>query len=123
MVAETPPHRIRLLIVDDDDRFRWVLGELLEADGRFEVVGAAATAEEGIDLALALEPDVVTMDVDMPGMGGVTATKVIVETLGFPVVVLTGSGCEDEAAAAGAYACLQKSDVAAIVPTLLAAVE
>ena len=123
MTSDPAAERIRLLIVDDDPRVRATVSALAEANGRFEVVGTAATAEEGIELAIALEPDVVSMDVDMPGMGGVAGTRVITKTLGIPVVVLTGSGFEREAAAAGAYAVVQKTDPAAIVPTLLAAVE
>ena len=100
-----------------------MLRALLDTDERFEVVGEAATAEEGIELAIALEPDLVTMDLEMPGMGGVAGTRMITETLGIPVVVLTGSDRGHEALEAGAHAAVLKSDVSAIIATLLAAVE
>jgi CheY-like chemotaxis protein len=120
-VPEPPSSRARLLIVDDDARFRALLAELLSADGRFEVVGEAETGEQAVALAAERHPDIVTMDLDMPGMGGVAATRIIAWELGIPVVALSGSGPEDEALEAGASAALVKTDIAAIAPALLAA--
>ena len=66
----------RVLIVDDTDHVREMLQAMLELDG-FEVVGAASTGEEAIDLAATTKPDVVVMDYKMPGMDGLAAAREI----------------------------------------------
>jgi two-component system chemotaxis response regulator CheB len=63
-----------VLIVDDDDLFAAFLADLLGADERFEVIGRAHNGRHALELVEALEPDAVTMDIDMPEMDGVTAT-------------------------------------------------
>jgi DNA-binding NarL/FixJ family response regulator len=70
-------HRWRVLVVEDDDSFAEVLRELLEADGRLEVAGRARDGREGVELAEALRPDVVLMDIVLPVMDGVEATREI----------------------------------------------
>ena len=69
----TPP--IRILIADDHPLFRAGLRALLESVADTEVVGEAATGEEAVELALALTPDVVVMDINMPGLNGIDATR------------------------------------------------
>jgi DNA-binding NarL/FixJ family response regulator len=64
----------RVVLVDDHDLFRTGLRTLLEEQG-VEVVGEAARGEEALRLVRELAPDVVLMDLDMPGMGGVAATR------------------------------------------------
>lgn len=64
----------KVLIVDDTDHVRNMLVDMLEIDG-FDVVGAAASAEEGVELTLQKEPDVVVMDYLMPGLDGLEATR------------------------------------------------
>ena len=66
---------IQVLLVDDNALFRDGVARILEADGRFSVVGHAASAEEGVKAALKLRPDIVLMDLHMPGIGGVEAVK------------------------------------------------
>jgi DNA-binding NarL/FixJ family response regulator len=92
---------IRVLIADDHavvrDGLSLVLGQL---DG-FEVVGEAATGDEAVRQAVILKPDVVLMDVQMPGIDGVEATRQITE-LAPSVAVLMLSMYSDEAAAVGA---------------------
>lgn len=66
----------RVLVVDDTDHVREMLEAMLELDG-FEVVGAAATGEEAIELAATTKPDVVVMDYKMPGMDGLAAAREI----------------------------------------------
>lgn len=84
------PNPIRILLVDDHAVLRAGLRSLLEAEPDFAVVGEAGTGEEGIAKAAELRPDVVVMDLSMPGCGGLEATRGI--TLldnGTRVLVLT----------------------------------
>ncbi len=67
--------RIRVLIVDDIPETRDHLTKLLSFDQDIEVVGAAASGEESLDLAGRLRPDIVLMDINMPGMDGIVATE------------------------------------------------
>ena len=67
--------RIKVLIVDDIPETRDHLTKLLGFEGDVEVVGAAAGGPEAIEMATALRPDVVLMDINMPGMDGITATE------------------------------------------------
>lgn len=68
---------IRILLVDDHAVLRSGLRLLLDAEGDMEVVGVASTGEEGVEKAAELRPDVVVMDISMPGMGGLAATRAI----------------------------------------------
>ena len=66
---------VRVLLVDDHGVVRAGLRALLESTGRVDVVGEASSGEEAVDKARALEPDIVVMDLAMPGMDGVQATR------------------------------------------------
>lgn len=66
---------IRILVVDDHPIVRSGIVGLLEAEPDFDVVGEAVDGETALELAAALEPDLVLMDLRMPGMGGVEATR------------------------------------------------
>ncbi len=68
---------MRVLVVDDHALVRSGLGAVLAATDDCEVVGEAATGEEGVALARELHPDVVVMDLSMPGAGGVAATATL----------------------------------------------
>lgn len=72
-------NKLRLLLVDDHTVVREGLRALLANDARFEVVGEAADGEEAIDAAARLQPDIVVMDVSLPGMNGVQATRKLKE--------------------------------------------
>jgi NarL family two-component system response regulator LiaR len=86
---------MRILLADDHALFRDGVASLLAAWGH-EVVGAAADGEEAVVLAEALRPDLLLMDVRMPGVGGVEATRRLAGALpDMPIVMLTVS--EDEA--------------------------
>ena len=81
--------KIRLLIVDDSFFFRTVLKNGLDADPRIEVVGMAADAEEAFKKIRELNPDVVTMDVEMPKLNGIDFIKRLIPVHPVPVVVVS----------------------------------
>jgi len=84
------PDLIRLLLVDDHAVLRAGLKALLDAEDDLRVVGEVGTGEEAVDKVKLLKPDVVVMDLSMPGIGGLEATKKIAElALGTKVLVLT----------------------------------
>jgi DNA-binding NarL/FixJ family response regulator len=81
---------IRILIADDHPLFRAGLRALLESVADTEVVGEAATGEEAVAAATALAPDVVVMDINMPGLNGIDATRRILdESEDIHVLVMT----------------------------------
>lgn len=80
--------KIRILIVDDIAETRENIRKLLQFENDVEVVGAARSGREAIDLALELEPDVVLMDINMPDMDGITATEKIREKISWVQIVI-----------------------------------
>jgi two-component system, chemotaxis family, chemotaxis protein CheY len=82
---------IRVLIVDDVPELRSVFRIMLESDGRFEVVGEASDGHEAIERAGQLHPDVVTLDIAMPGLDGLRAIPLLHEASpGLRILVLSG---------------------------------
>jgi DNA-binding NarL/FixJ family response regulator len=71
---------LRVLIVDDHPVFVSGLRTLLDADGRTEVIGEASTGAEAIALAAQTQPDVIVMDLHLPDMNGIEATRAILQT-------------------------------------------
>ena len=118
-----------MLLVDDDELFLTTARELLSADDRMEVVGAARDGEEALMLVERTQPDLVLMDVGLPARDGVEITRVIHERLPeLPVVMLTGrTGREhsDAAASVGAIGYLQKAELGSphFADSLLALIE
>jgi two-component system nitrate/nitrite response regulator NarL len=110
MTADAP---IRVLVVDDNALFRDGLVSLLRPLEGIEIVGAAASGEEAVRRAPVLRPDVVLMDLAMPGMGGVeTARRLLADCPGAAVCMLTVSEQEQDlfaAVRAGARGYLVKS--------------
>jgi DNA-binding NarL/FixJ family response regulator len=88
-VSKSP---LKLLIADDNELFVSALEGLLDNDASVRVVARAANGKAAAELAAALRPDVVLMDLSMPHMDGFEATKTILaDTPGTAIVVLTGS--------------------------------
>jgi pilus assembly protein CpaE len=88
--------RIKVLIVDDIPETRDHLSKLLGFEGDVEVVGAAGGGPEAIEMAMALRPDVVLMDINMPGMDGITATeKLAAEVPNCAVIMMSVQGEAD----------------------------
>lgn len=102
----------RLLLCDDHAMFRQGLRSILETEEGFRVIGEAATGREAVRHALSTHPDVILMDIQMPDLDGVAATKTILEEFpGAKVIILTMYRQDRyvfEAVKAGAYGYLLK---------------
>lgn len=87
----------RILLAEDDEDFLASLETVLAKDGRFEVVGRAHNGREAIDLARKLKPDAVVMDIEMPEVDGVEATRQLQNGRGptVPVVAISGHDYEE----------------------------
>ena len=81
--------KIRVLVVDDSALMRQMLGDILTSDSRIEVVGTARDGRDALKQITALTPDVVTMDVEMPNMDGLTALDTIMKTRPMPVIMVS----------------------------------
>ena len=108
MVAQA----LRVLLVDDDDGLRELLAVNFSLDDRFELIARAANGREGVELYQRLRPDAVLMDLHMPVLGGIQATRRIVAADSSAcVIAFTASRDQDErdaAVRAGAAAVLTK---------------
>ncbi|MFZ5934212.1 chemotaxis response regulator protein-glutamate methylesterase [Pseudomonas putida] len=80
---------VKVLVVDDSGFFRRRVSEILSADPTIQVVGTATNGREAIDQALALKPDVITMDYEMPMMDGITAVRHIMQRCPTPVLMFS----------------------------------
>ncbi len=91
---------IRVLVVDDSGFMRMALRRLIEADGDMVVVGEAADGAAAIAAAERLQPDIVAMDLEMPGMDGLQATKELVHRPNPPAVIMVSQHTSTGSAAA-----------------------
>jgi DNA-binding NarL/FixJ family response regulator len=112
--ASSPPlgRPVRLLLADDHRLFAESLMAILSEDDRVDVVGIAGNGAEAVELAAELQPDLILMDLKMPVMDGLEATRRITAT-GLPAQILLLTGTEDpvaadDATAAGATGFLRK---------------
>jgi DNA-binding NarL/FixJ family response regulator len=104
---------VRVLIVDDQEPFRLAARMVVELTDGFEVVGEAETGEDSVAMTADLAPDLVLMDVNLPGIDGLEATRRILGDNGPPVVLLLSTYEEEEyaprAAECGAAAYIPKA--------------
>ena len=110
----TPKQPIRVLIVDDQEPFRAALRMVVDLMDGFEIVGEAHDGESGVALADELAPDLVLMDVQMPGIDGLEATRrLTANSSGIRVIVLSTHHAKEYgglALEAGAVAFISKSE-------------
>lgn len=104
---------IRVLIVEDSRAQRELLIRLLEASGKFQIVGTAINGQQAVDEAQKLRPDIIAMDIHLPIVDGYEATRQIMQTCPTPIVMVSNSLGDEgrrsvEALAAGALAVLRK---------------
>jgi DNA-binding NarL/FixJ family response regulator len=122
-VGPAEPHRI--LVAEDDDEFLEALSAALDGDERFLIVGHARNGEEAVAMAGRLDVDAVVMDIEMPVVDGVEATRRLREIVpDLPVVAISGHDYEErvlEIRQAGAADYVRKSRLAEELPAVLAA--
>ena len=99
---------IRVLVVDDSRFFRRRVSEIISADSQLEVIATAENGAEAVDIVVKLKPDVVTMDVEMPVMDGITAVKRIMAASPTPILMFSSLTTE------GARATLDALDAGAL---------
>ena len=87
---------MRVLVVDDSAFNRRTIAEILSSISNVEVIGKAADGEEALAMVLALKPDLVTLDLEMPRMDGFTLLKVLMAKQPTPVIVVSGRGAKPD---------------------------
>ncbi|HYJ14805.1 MAG TPA: response regulator transcription factor, partial [Candidatus Limnocylindria bacterium] len=108
----TTGKRLSVVLVDDHDVVRWGLRQILDEFADLTVVGEAKDGKAGVELARRLKPDVVVMDINMPRMNGIEATKLITQELPSTIVVGLsfdiGAEITQTMKDAGAFTCVNK---------------
>ena len=119
----TPP--LRILVAEDDESFLEAISLLLEQDDRFVVAGRARNGREAVALAEKVAPDAVVVDIEMPILDGVEATRRLREAApDLPIVAVSGHDYEErvlEIRQAGADDYVRKARLADELPRVLAA--
>ena len=122
-MAPTP--RFRILVAEDDDSFLDAIALLLEQDVRFALAGRARDGREAVELVDRLSPDAVVMDIEMPVLDGVEATRLVRAAVPeLPIVAVSGHDYEErvlEIRQAGADDYVRKARLADELPRALAA--
>jgi DNA-binding NarL/FixJ family response regulator len=95
-VGEDPEAEVRVLVVDDQEPFRRAMTAVVEATDGFAVVGSATTGEESLTAVAELGPQLVLMDVNLPGIDGIEAARRLTARPGGPVVVLLSTYDADQ---------------------------
>src|SRR5436189_6137519 len=120
-----PPEPFRILVAEDDESALEAIAVLLEQDRRFAVAGRAKNGLEALNLAKRLKPEAVVMDIEMPVLDGVEATRQLRERWpDLPIVAISGHDYEErvlEIRDAGASDYVRKARLATELPRLLAA--
>lgn len=118
---DEPGTQVRVLVVDDQRPFRAAAAAVLRRTAGFELVGDAETGEAAVERALALRPDLVLMDINMPGIGGIEATRRLLALAPGTVVFLCSTyqraDLPADAATSGAASYVHKEELR---PDLLA---
>jgi two-component system nitrate/nitrite response regulator NarL len=119
------PQPFRILVAEDDESFLEAIALLLERDGRFALAGTACNGNEVVDQAERLSPDAVVMDIEMPILDGVEATRLLrAARPELPIVAVSGHDYEErvlEIRRAGADDYVRKARLSAELPRVLAA--
>jgi len=114
----------RILVAEDDESFLDVIALVLEQDERFAVAGRARNGRDAVELSERLELDAVVMDIEMPVLDGVEATRLLREALpSLPIVAVSGHDYEErvlEIRQAGANDYVRKARLADELPRVLA---
>jgi two-component system, NarL family, nitrate/nitrite response regulator NarL len=114
----------RILVAEDDESSLEAITLLLEGDGRFAVAGRARNGNEAVELAERVSPDAVVMDIEMPVLDGVEATRRLRESRpALPIVAVSGHDYEErvlEIRTAGADDYVRKARIADELPRVLA---
>lgn len=102
--------KARIMLVDDESVVRIDMGEMLKLEG-YDVVAEASNGESAVEQALRYQPDLIVMDIKMPKMDGLTASRIIYQKWRIPILMLTAynqSQLIDDAKAAGIFGYLVK---------------
>ncbi|HYO39254.1 MAG TPA: response regulator transcription factor [Nocardioidaceae bacterium] len=95
-MGEDREAEVQVLIVDDQELFRSAMSAVVDETEGFVVVGSAASGEESLEAVARLRPQLVLMDVNLPGIDGIEATRRLTTGAGGPVVVLLSTYDEDQ---------------------------
>ena len=113
--------QVKVLVVDDQAPFRGAAKRVVAMTPGFEIVGEATTGEEAVEMAASLEPDLVLMDINLPGINGIEAVRRIQaarpETLAFLLSTYAQADLPADAQTCGAVAYIHKEQ---FMPQLLA---